>query len=181
MNIVEIDKPVIVNDVLHNKDNINIVDYLLTNGKFSIAVDNNKSSRFQKAMLDEVQHSGFLYAEKNEENNTHIFNSPLTTYGFVVTNQICKTLGFTYKKITRIAYNYYCRDQFAMEHTDSEENDEVSIIYNPFTTDGGSIILGEKYQDIACQAKVFKSNWLHSSWPTVKDKARVSLNIVIKI
>ena len=39
------------------------------------------------------------------------------------------------------------------------------------------IIQGEKYPDKIGQAKIFKSKWWHRSWPCVKDKGRVSLNI----
>ena len=182
MNILKIDKPILVNNILHSNDNLSLVDYLFTNTSFKIASDDvTKKNEFETAMSNETQHSGFLFAPKNRDNNAHIFSCPLTTYGFVITNQIAKSLGFTYKEIIRITYNYYCRDQFAQEHKDSENDNDISIIYNPFTTDGGTVILGEKYQDIASQAKVFRSNWLHNSWSTVKDKARVSLNIVIKI
>ena len=61
------------------------------------------------------------------------------------------------------------------------ETHDISILYNFHTTDGGTSILGVKYDDVASQAKIFKSEWLHSSYPTVKDKGRVSLNIVIEI
>ena len=78
-------------------------------------------------------------------------------------------------------YNYYCLNQQAADHTDSLEENEMSIIYNPHTTDGGTKILDKEYPDVASQAKIFKSTWLHSSLSTVKDKARVSLNIKFRI
>jgi len=182
MNITEIDKPIIINNILHTFDNVKILDYLFANGKFEIGADDqDPKTKIKNVLSNEVNHAGFYYAPKNESNNFGVLNCPLTMYGFVITNQICKNLEFTYSKIIRIAYNYYCRHQFAGEHTDSKEDNTISIIYNPITTDGGTIILGQKYQDIGSQAKVFNSKWLHSSYSTDKDKARVSLNIVLKI
>ena len=116
--------------------------------------------------------------EENEK--TYLFDNPLNLYAFVIVNQLSKQLNFDYKEIERIYYNYYCRDQFALEHTDSKNDDHISIIYNFHTTDGGTVINGKKYQDQASQAKIFKSKWLHSSWPCVKDKGRVSLNIKLR-
>lgn len=181
MNLLDIKEPILINNILHVRDNLSILDYLFSFGKFNLGENYFKSgSRMKKALLDEVQHAGFNHTVLSEDGGD-ILENPLTIYGNVITNQLSKTLNFNYNKITRIAYNYYCREQFATEHEDSFEKNEISIVYNPHTTDGGTEILGKKYPDVANQAKLFKSNWIHSSWPCVKDKGRVSLNIKFTI
>ena len=185
MNLKDIEEPILVNDILHVRDNMNILEHLFTTGEFMLGINNPRpKARLEKALLNEVQHAGFTYATKENLDGgyeTDIFNNPLNLYAFVIVNQLSKKLNFDYQEIERVYYNYYCRDQFAVEHTDSKFDDHISIIYNFHTTDGGTIILGKKYQDRASQAKIFKSNWLHSSWACEKDKGRVSLNIKLKV
>ena len=181
MNLLDIEKPIIINDILHHKDNLEILEYLFSFGKFNVGLNNTvPGARLKRALLNNVQHEGFTCPAKEEDEKFSIEN-PVNVYAFVIVNQLSKILGFDYKEIQRIYYNYYCQNQFATEHIDSEKEDEISILYNLHTTDGGTIILGQKYQDKASQAKIFKSKWLHSSYSTVKDKGRVSLNIKFKI
>ncbi len=178
MDILKIKKPITVDNVLHINDNMNILDYIFTHGKFTLGInDPRPKARLKQALFDDVQHAGFSLISKSEKETIHPFDNPLNLYAFVIANQISKTLNFKYKEIERINYNYYCRDQFATGHTDCENNNRISILYNFHSTDGGTEILGKKYLDIASQAKIFKSSWLHNSWPTVKDKGRVNLNI----
>ena len=178
MDILKIKKPITVDNVLHINDNMNILEYVFTHGKFTLGLNKPKAKvRLEKALLDEVQHAGFTLMTKSEDEKIHPFDNPLNLYAFVIANQISKILNFKYKEIERINYNYYCREQFATSHRDCENDNRVSILYNFHSTDGGTEILGKKYPDIAGQAKVFKSSWLHNSWPIVKDKGRVNLNI----
>jgi hypothetical protein len=182
MDILNIKKPIIVDNVLHINDNMNILEYIFTNGKFTIGINNPRpKARLKKALYDEVQHAGFSIISKSEKDIINPFDDPLNLYAFVIANQISKNLNFKYKQMERVNYNYYCREQCATSHTDCEHDNRISILYNFHSTDGGTEILGEQYQDIAGQAKVFKSSWLHNSWPTVKDKGRVNLNIKLII
>jgi hypothetical protein len=181
MDILKIKEPILLDDVLSNIDNLNILEFLFANKSFQIGVNNPEpGKRLNKALLDEVQHAGFL-CETACNFQENLFDDPLNIYAFVIVNQISKRLKFKYKNIFRVGYNYYCRNQCATDHRDSKCNNFISIVYNFHTTDGGTIILGKKYDDVVSQAKIFKSEWLHSSYSTVKDKGRVSLNIVIEI
>jgi hypothetical protein len=178
MDLTKIQEPLILDNVLHPKDNLKILDYLFSHGKFSIGVDILKPKiGLAIALLEEMQHSGFRCVTKSDEGNEDLFSNILNIYGFMIINQLSKTLNFEYEKITRIAYNYYCRNQFSTEHKDSDKENDISVVYNLHTTDGGTKILDKEYQDVASQVKIFKSNWLHSSTPTQKDKGRVCLNI----
>ena len=181
MDILKIKEPILLNDILSNIDNLNILEFLFANKSFTLGVNNPGAGKMtNKVILDQVQHAGFL-CETACNFPKNLFDDPLNIYAFVIVNQISKRLKFEYKRIFRVGYNYYCRNQCATDHTDSKHNNFISILYNFHTTDGGTSILGIKYDDVASQAKIFKSEWLHSSYPTVKDKGRVSLNIVIEI
>ena len=182
MDLYSIKEPILADKVLHENDNLALLNYLFSHKKFAVAVNNVRlGARFEKALLENVQHAGFVCNTYGDEDKEFSFNDPLNVYAFVIVNQLSKNLGFKYEKIDRVNYNYYCQNQHATDHTDSSEKNEISIVYNPHTTDGGTKILDKKYPDIGGQAKIFKSNWLHSSYSTIKDKGRVSLNIKFKI
>tara|TARA_R100000329_G_scaffold16942_1_gene17204 strand:+ start:46 stop:612 length:567 start_codon:yes stop_codon:yes gene_type:complete len=188
MDLKNIEKPILVDDILHHKDNIKILKHLFSFGHFQIDGTPIKNKNYNskedfllnKTFTDIEQHSGFTCQIKNEQEDIP-YNEPLSIYCFIIMNQLSKRLDFDYKKITRIIYNYYCRDQFCTEHVDGNTDNEFSIVYNLSTTDGGTIIQGQKYSDKSSQAKIFKSKWLHSSWPIDKDKGRVTLNIKFEI
>ena len=182
LNIIE--KPIIVDNILHQNDNLKILKHLLQHGHFALDRSPIKNKIYNSQIdlllcstfMDTEQHRGFICKIKGEEEKIE-FNEPFSLYSEIILNQLSKQLKFEYKEITRIMYNYYCRDQFATEHQDGTEDNEFSLVYNITTTDGGTIIQGEKYPDKIGQAKIFKSKWWHSSWPCDKDKGRVTLNI----
>ena len=188
MDLNTIQSPILVDNILHNNDNIKILKHLFTYGHFQLDRTPIKNRNYNsdedfilnKTFTDIEQHSGFSYQIKNEEQEIP-YNEPLSIYSFVVLNQLSKQLNFSYKSLTRIIYNYYCRNQLTTEHVDGNADNEFSIVYNLSTTDGGTIIKGQKYPDKGGQAKLFKSKWLHSSWPIDKDKGRVTLNIKFEI
>lgn len=188
MNISNIEKPILVNNVLHVKDNIKILKHLFSQGHFQLDRTPLLNKKFlseedflmQKIFTNLEQHTGFVFKIKRDNQEIE-YNEPFSLYAMIIVNQLSKLLKFEYKKITRIIYNYYCQNQSSTEHVDGDYDNEFSVIYNPTTTDGGTIILGEKYPDVVSQAKIFKSKWLHSSWPIDKDKARVSINIKFEI
>jgi hypothetical protein len=184
MDLKSIEEPIIVDDVLHQKDNLKIVKHLLSHGHFQLDRSPIKNKKYNtdadlllnSTFMDTEQHRGFLCQIKHEQQEIN-FDEPFSLYSEIIVNQLSKQLKFEYKKITRIMYNYYCREQCATEHQDGTDDNEFSLVYNITTTDGGTIIQGEKYPDKGGQAKIFKSKWWHSSWPCDKDKGRVSLNI----
>ena len=66
MDILNIKKPIIVDNVLHINDNMNILEYLFTHGKFTIGINNPRpKARLKKALYDEVQHAGFSIISKS--------------------------------------------------------------------------------------------------------------------
>ena len=188
MDLNSIEKPIVIDNILHQNDNLKILKLLLLNGRFSLDRGPIKNKIYNSKIdllltstfMDTEAHRGFIckiYNNEEGEREQIEFDEPFSLYAEIILNQLSKQLKFEYKKITRIIYNYYCRNQFATEHQDGTEDNEFSLVYNITTTDGGTIIQGEKYPDKIGQAKIFKSKWWHRSWPCVKDKGRVSLNI----
>jgi hypothetical protein len=66
-------------------------------------------------------------------------------------------------------------------HTDNDNDNRISILYNLHTTDGGFYLEDKFFPDIMGTAKVFKSNIKHKGIGPIKDKARFNLNIVVMI
>ena len=67
MNLKDIEEPILVNNILHIKDNMNVLEHLFRNGKFMLGINNDRiKGRLEKALLNEVQHAGFTYATKKE-------------------------------------------------------------------------------------------------------------------
>tara|TARA_R100001530_G_C4314651_1_gene153998 strand:- start:99 stop:650 length:552 start_codon:yes stop_codon:yes gene_type:complete len=181
MSILELKEPVLLDDILTKKDNLQILDFLFTHKCFQVEINSSKEdARLSKALDPNIPHAGFSCVTAGE-NHQNFLNDPLNLYALVIVNQISRKLNFEWDKITRVNWNYYCKDQAATSHGDAFGDEYFSILYNPHTTDGGTVILDKPYKDTASQAKFFKSSWLHHSLPPIKDKGRVALNIVIKV
>jgi hypothetical protein len=77
--------------------------------------------------------------------NTDPFD-PLFLWARMITSIITWKLKIeSFKNIYRIHWNYYYGDQQGIGHIDKDENNFISILYNPHTTDGGTEILGKFY------------------------------------
>lgn len=175
-----IKEPKFVENILTDRDNIKILNILFER-PFRIGVETNVS-RIDHAISTEYKHAGFTHISGDLKEEPEInFNDPLNIYANIITNKVFDTLEHNYRFIERIHWNYYLKGQEGSGHVDRDVNDYVSILYNMHTTDGGTEILEKFYQDKASQAKVFKSNWRHRGVSTKNDKARTSLNIVVRI
>lgn len=176
-----IENPLLVNNILPPFENIEIIK-LLSRSHWMIGHEASYE-REEFAFLNNIQHVGFtnvIYDIEDKELQTN-FNSMLFIYSRIITNIITDKCKINFKKINRFHWNYYYKDQQGVGHIDKEQNNYLSILYNPITTDGGTQIKGKFYQDQLGQAKIFKSNWLHQGVSCKKDKARVSLNIVLEL
>lgn len=181
MNILEIKEPLILDNVLTKRDNLTILDWLFSEKHWRLATNYlGPGKRLSKALINNVQHAGFTHTSASI-GHENFLDDPLNLYTLVIANQISERCGFDYKKIYRTNWNYYCKNQKATPHIDDPKENLISIIYNLHTTDGGTIILDKEYKDVASQAKIFKSNWEHSSSSVTKDKGRVSVNILLEI
>tara|TARA_R110000803_G_scaffold138979_1_gene205661 strand:- start:49 stop:579 length:531 start_codon:yes stop_codon:yes gene_type:complete len=175
-----IKEPIVVTNILTNKDNEYILS-LLMERNFKIGKEAN-STRMQSALHKDCKHVGFTHITCDiEENQLLNMNDPLNVYASIVVNKIVETANIKFNFINRIHWNYYLQGQEGIGHVDKNTDNYLSILYNIQTTDGGTEILGKFYKDSEGEAKIFKSNWIHKGFSTKEDKARTSLNIVLHL
>jgi hypothetical protein len=183
MNILNIQEPILLDDIIPPVENIEILKHLSIRDFKIQHEDDKEESKFKCAFVNNVRHVGFALLTKDvsvPNLNTDPFD-PLFLWARMITSIITYKLKIeSFKKIYRIHWNYYYGDQQGIGHIDRPENNFISILYNPHTTDGGTEILNKFYPDKIGQAKIFKSNWNHKGICVKKDKARASLNIILE-
>lgn len=184
MNILNIQEPILLDDIIPPVENVELIKHLCTRD-FRIQHEDNNGveSKFKSAFVNNYKHVGFALLTK-DVSVSDLYTDPLDPlflWSRMITSIITWKLKIeSFKQIYRIHWNYYYGDQEGIGHTDQSENNFISILYNPHTTDGGTEILGKFYQDKMGQAKIFKSNWKHKGICVKKDKARTSLNIILE-
>jgi len=187
MKIEDIKKPIIIDKVLPISENIEMLKHFSTRplliqheGLEEKGVLPDEAS-FITGFSNNYNHVGFaleLYDYRFKKCEKF---DPLFIWSRIIFNSALEKLNLqNFKNLARIHWNYYLAGQQGVGHTDREEDNFVSMLYNPHTTDGGTEILGEFYPDVAGQLKIFKSNWLHKGVSSKKDKARASVNIVLE-
>jgi hypothetical protein len=180
MNILNIKEPILLDDIIPPSENIELLKHLCTRD-FKIQHEcDEKEIVFKNAFVNNYKHVGFALITVAPNLMPAPFD-PLFLWARMITSIITWKLKIeSFKNINRVHWNYYYGDQQGIGHIDKDENNFISILYNPHTTDGGTEILGKFYPDKMSQAKIFKSNWNHKGICVKKDKARASLNIVLE-
>jgi hypothetical protein len=183
MNILDIKEPILIENILPFSENLEILKHLSTRDFKVQHEDNDAESKFKCAFVNNFKHVGFALVTKDcsvLNLNTDPFD-PLFLWARIITAIATEKINASnFKRITRIHYNYYYKDQEGTGHIDNKNDNYISILYNLHTTDGGTEILNKFYSDKIGQAKVFKSNWYHKGICVKNDKARSSLNIVLE-
>lgn len=176
-------EPILVDKVLPEVENIDILTRL-SRCTFYIQSESKDVSFYDTAFNDAVPHVGYCMCtfDIGDPIYNHINpNDPLYIYSKIITNIVIDKANLERpKRMWRVHWNYYTQGQQGVGHKDKNQDNFLSILYNPHTTDGGTEILGKVYPDISGQAKVFKSNWEHRGIATKKNKARSSLNIILE-
>jgi hypothetical protein len=180
--MLKIDQPILVDNILPSNENKNLLNILATK-HYYIASD-DYSNAYLTAYDNKTPHVGFcfcLYDEIDERFKKFNLNDPLSIYVRIITSIILDKTKFTNpKSFSRIHCNYYLKNQKGILHKDREEDNFLSIVYTPLETDGGTMINDIFYKDVMGQAKVFKSNWNHKGVSCKENKARSSINIILK-
>lgn len=173
----------LVDNILPPSENLEIIKWLSnTNWKIQHEGSTDPTEKVNFGFLNNASHVGFANEIYDADNPQFTdFNSMLFIYPRIITNIITHRCEINYKRVERFHWNYYYKDQQGVGHIDKEEDNYLSILYNPLTTDGGTQVNGKFYQDKNGQAKIFKSNWEHGGICCKKDKARASLNIVLQL
>jgi len=184
MNILNIQEPVLLDDIIPPSENIELLKHLSTRDfKIQHEANNEDDILFKNAFVSNYKHVGSALVTKDisvPNLHTDPFD-PLFLWARMITSIITwKLKTESFKNIYRIHWNYYYGDQQGIGHIDKPDNNFISILYNPHTTDGGTEILGKFYPDKMGQAKIFKSNWDHKGICVKQDKARASLNIILE-
>jgi|TARA_E500000318_G_C3502751_1_gene189026 hypothetical protein len=179
-DILDIEQPILISDVLPFIENQSIL-HILSETKGWIMQNEANIIRYDSAFTNDYPQTGWgLMA--TERGHKNFYDTNLNVIAKIISSLICQKLQIKkIRGIERIHWNYYSKGQEGVGHVDRDEDRYISILYNPLTTDGGTEIKKVFYPDIAGQAKVFKSNWLHRGVTTKKDKSRVSLNIILEL
>jgi len=183
MNLLNIDKPVLVDDLLPPQENLEVLKHIATRPWVIQHEENSEDAKFKSGFLNDFQHTGYAITALDDTGNNQNLHptDPLVIWSRIVTYGIIHKLqANNCKKVSRVHWNYYTQGQQGIGHVDRDPDNFISILYNPHTTDGATEILGVKYPDKMGQAKVFKSNWLHKGIATINDKSRCSLNIILE-
>jgi hypothetical protein len=169
------EKVTVLDNLLPNETNLDILNALADHPCWEIAKDQANECKLNRITQ---QPTGFLLKSVHEGMIEQPGN--LILYSKIIFDIVNSKIKFKKFKLNRVYWNLYTPVAFPNEHQDNEKDNFTSIIYNPHTTDGGTIIDGKFYQDVMGQAKIFKSNVLHKGVAPKKDLARFNLNIVIE-
>jgi|TARA_R110000744_G_scaffold94515_1_gene182562 hypothetical protein len=127
---------------------------------------------------------GFILSSLNEDQK-HLNNEILNTYAYFILDNIQNNSSIKFKKIKRLYWNWYHPGSQMEFHTDENNDNNYSILYNLHKNDGGTqFIVNEKkffYESIESEALVFPSKLSHRGIAPKKNLNRFALNIVTEI
>jgi hypothetical protein len=167
----------LIKDILPKTSNFDIITEL-SKCQWGFACDNDRNDSFMARLFS---NKGYGFNFISLINNVPQLNTPLNTYGKIILDLVLNKLNFKGKFIIhRFYWNMYHSGNYTEEHVDGGE-ENLTILYNLHTTDGGTEINKIFYKDLMGEAKVFKSNILHKGIPPKEDKIRFNLNIVLTI
>jgi hypothetical protein len=130
------------------------------------------------------QDAGFSSSTFSED-STYYNNDILNTYGYVIFDTIQKNSFMKFKKINRIYWNWYHSNSAMQYHTDSENDNNFSVVYNLHNNDGGTEFkINDEtkfYDSNESEALLFPSKLYHKGISPKKNLNRFSLNMVLEI
>lgn len=174
-------KILIQENIISIDENLKIINDLL-NCPWFVATDKNKPGDKLLNILND-KHCGFSFDPYyNFDNDKKIISeyNHLINFAYKVHKNICDKQNYINSQIMRIYFNMYYVNQNTDFHTDKKDDSYITILYNLHTTDGGTIVDNDFYEDKMGEAKIFKSNLLHKGVGPKTDKIRFNLNMIIK-
>ena len=165
------DKVLTIDNVLPKSVNKGIITYLTNRCSWGIAKESGATP--YDMLIKLKKYAGFSIETIN--NPEHEF---LNTCATIIAEKVKESFNIK-KNPMRYMWNMYYINHRSLAHVDDERLDSFSIIYNLNDSDGGTQIGNAFYQDIEGQAKVFKSNILHSGIGPKTTSCRFNLNIVL--
>jgi len=164
-----------------------LIEYLIRRTPWEFALDyNNKSvdSWIKKLISGQEGDKGFSYCSFDKYRKISS-NDVINTYALIIFDAIKqKSQIIKSNKITRFFWNYYNPLSKSIFHTDNENFENISIIFNLHSNSGGSEFkINEKtqfIQSVQNEAIVFPSTILHRGIAPKKEPCRFSLNIIVE-
>jgi len=167
----------IIDTGLPQEFNDKIIKELAGSHLWRIATDDEKGfiDITQKGKKD----TGFSFTtlKENEINQAGSFWNSLAEIIFYV---VCSKAKIKDAKMCRVMYNFYTPSAECNLHTDAEDDNYFSILYNFHDNDGGTYIKDKVYPSKASQALVFKSNFIHKGMAPKKYLGRLNLNMICR-
>tara|TARA_R110000823_G_scaffold252851_1_gene375397 strand:- start:305 stop:847 length:543 start_codon:yes stop_codon:yes gene_type:complete len=178
---MDLKKPLIINNVLPEQINYHLLKCASTKN-YGFGYEGTGVCQLDSCIDPTLPHMGMSYHVSDDKTEMKDFlDDFLKLYTYHISCTVIEKLKIDKFSIYRSVWNYYYKDQEGIGHIDHSEDNYISLVYTPLTTDGGTEILGQVYPDIARQVKVFKSNWMHKGICVKEKKARFSLNIILKL
>ncbi len=166
----------ILNDILPQETNLKILD-LITKENWFVSKDDINLSQLESLMSYNTGLQNVTYQEGSSVENRY---EEINKYAQLVLDKVSEILNIETEP-HRFFWNLYFTPSESKDHRDwPVPNQCQTIVYNLHTTDGGTEIEGEVYEDKMGQAKIFESNLLHKGISCKKDNVRLNLNIIFR-
>lgn len=169
----------VVNDILNDNFNQSVIERLIGEGFWKIALDQNYE---KDNLLPDHSDSGMLfmsYAQNQPPQNFERF-SFFNNSAEIIFNSVLLSIDKKFENIQlkRVLWNYYNKGSTGVYHNDHSDSSWYSIVYNLNTSDGGTVIDSTFVDGLSGRAILFKSNLPHKGVGPNKSKHRFAVNII---
>lgn len=170
--------------------NTEVINYLGNKAKWSFVVEPTAEigGRFSEVLADKRTDAGMYQITYSHDNSipSTIPDHYLNNFGNWIYFFCKERTGLKIQYLERVYWNLCSPGASCKWHTDADLNGYAgyyaSIVYNLHTSDGGTEFEGDqKILGKEGQAIVFPSHLRHHGLAPVKNKWRVSLNLVVRI
>ena len=169
--------------------NTEIINYLGSKGKWTFVLEQtpNASGQLSKVITpDKITDGGMSLVtySRNDFHNT-VSDQHLNNFGDWIYFFCKEKTDLKIQQLERIYWNLYSPSASCKWHIDQDLGGYggfyASIVYNLHTNDGGTEFEGnQKILAKEGQAVVFPSHLRHRGLPPVKNRWRISLNLVVR-
>ena len=169
-----------IDTTLPTSTNKKIINTLFTTSLWTHAWDKNSHHNINNP------DSGMALMSFQNNETQHTPHPILNVYAGVIFDLVQKNSLIKFKTIIRYYWNWYTPSSKGTQyHTDHEDDNRYSILYNLHTNDGGTIfkVNGKEVfeKSVESQALVFPSKIEHKGVAPTKDLHRLNLNIITQI
>jgi|TARA_R110000796_G_scaffold103619_2_gene213053 hypothetical protein len=169
--------------------NTEIINYLGDKGKWGVVLEPTIESggQFSEVVAGKKKDAGMyqITYSRNNSNSKTIPDQYLNNFGDWIYSFCKERTELKIQYLERMYWNLYHPGASCKWHVDHDLNGYSgfygSIVYNLHTNDGGTEFEGDqKILAKERQAVVFPSHLRHRGLPPIKNKWRISLNLVVR-